>query len=96
MTSAYWGGKVTAPFTPDQVESLNAYQVSGVFHEFTCGSDEAHENEFNPPLIAAEGGWVCSAPLCDYTQDWAHGAMADWSWKRVAAGEWRPPESGRP
>lgn len=32
-------GFVYAPFTPEQIESLNRYQPSGVFHPFTCGGD---------------------------------------------------------
>jgi hypothetical protein len=85
------GGRVTAPFTASQVESLNAYQRSGVFHEFTC---QRHHACGKPafgggecvapvavPLLATEAGWVC--PHGDgYTQLWAHGFMADWSWKQ--------------
>jgi len=35
---------IKAPFTDDEVNNLNDYQVSGIFHEFTCGNqgDDAH------------------------------------------------------
>jgi hypothetical protein len=65
-----------APWTPTEVESLNAYQAAGVMHPFTCGNDSAHYL-----LRAAAPGWEC--PCCEYTQDWAHPWMADWSWRRI-------------
>jgi hypothetical protein len=33
------GDEVSAPFTDDQVASLNAYQAEGAWHPFTCGID---------------------------------------------------------
>jgi len=69
----------TAPFTPDEVQSLNAFQGSGCFHPFTCGNDSGH-----PDLVATESGWSCLA--CDYRQEWAHAFQADWSWRRHADG----------
>lgn len=60
-------------FTPDQVESINAYQRAGVFHPFTCGTEGCGTD-----LVAHEEGLRC--PRCAYTQDWVHGFMADWSW----------------
>ena len=69
---------VRAPFTPEQVNSLNAYQFSGIFHEFTCGNDACPGTSDQRVLYALEDGWHCRA--CSYTQDWAHRAMADWSW----------------
>jgi hypothetical protein len=59
-----------APFTEEQVAGLNAYQKATNIHPFTCGNDSSH-----PVLIASTDGWYCSA--CDYTQVWAHAAMAD-------------------
>jgi len=77
--------KVVAPFTPDQVASLNRYQASGRFHEFTCGNAECPRFgpgfRLQPVLRAFEDGWHCPAPGCGYTQDWAHAWMADWSWE---------------
>jgi hypothetical protein len=73
---------IEAPFTPAQVESLNGFQSSGVFHPFTCGNDNCPgkgRNFINLDILeATEQGWVC--PSCDYTQDWAHNFMADNSW----------------
>lgn len=59
-----------APWTPEQVEALNAYQQLGYVHEFTC--PESHEDR---TLLAGPNGWVCLR--CGYTQDWAHEFMAD-------------------
>jgi hypothetical protein len=71
---------VYAPFAPDQVESLNGYQQSGAFHEFTCGNDDCPAEQ--AVLVATGDGWRC--PSCAYTQDWAHDAMADGTWR-----DWR-------
>lgn len=65
---------VKAPFTPEQVDSFNSFQHRSRFHPFTCGNKSNHT-----VLVAAEDGWCCQD--CDYTQDWAHSFMADWSWK---------------
>jgi hypothetical protein len=73
--------QIQAPFTEDQVNSLNEYQPSGVFHPFTCGGDKCRND-----LVATKEGWVCPDPECDYTQDWAWNWMADWSWKKM---DWR-------
>lgn len=70
-------GHALAPFTADQAASLNAYQHGGVMHEFTCGNDSRHF-----PLVALIGdGWTCLD--CDYTQNWAHDWMADWTWQTL-------------
>jgi hypothetical protein len=63
-------------FTQDQVDSINGYQVCGMWHPFTCG----HNHDGERVLVATLTGMKC--PTCDYTQDWAHGFMADWSWKK--------------
>jgi hypothetical protein len=63
---------VFAPWSIDQVASLNAYQASGHFHPFTCDRG-AHV------LVATPQGWIC--PQDDYTQAWAHDFMLDWSWR---------------
>jgi putative ribosome biogenesis GTPase RsgA len=65
---------VTAPFTPFQVQSLNEYQVSGVFHEFTCGGKSCR-----CILEANPHGWEC--PSCGFKQNWAWSWMADWTWE---------------
>jgi hypothetical protein len=73
---------IKAPWTPDQVEALNAFQHSQKVHPFTCGNDrgdaahrayaEAHGEDMGQ-LVAHEDGWHC--PVCDYRQDWAHEFM---------------------
>ncbi len=68
-------GMVLAPFTLDQSLSLNAWQVAGFFHPYTCGNDSGHGL-----LMATVGaGWQC--PDCDYTQNYALAWSADWSWR---------------
>lgn len=69
-------GRITAPWTDEQVESLNEFQVSGVMHPFTCNRHPAERI-----LMALPEGWEC--PSCDYTQTWAHRWMVDGSWEFV-------------
>jgi hypothetical protein len=76
--------EIKAPFTPDQVESLNAFQQSRVMHPFTGNNDLLPDGQ-DDVLIATENGWH-SLNDPDYTQDWAHHWMADWSWKQL---DWR-------
>jgi hypothetical protein len=82
--------KVVAPFTLDQVASLNAYQVAGVMHPFTCGGHTHGHGGIR--LIAAEDGWRCASDDCNYRQDWAHSFMADWSWRGLAISTVEPDE----
>lgn len=65
--------KIIAPWTPEQVDSLNAYQTSGAFHPYTCVT---HSDE---PLVATPAGWTC--PCCSYRQDWALASMTDNTWR---------------
>lgn len=75
--------RIEAPFTATQVRGLNEYQTRTAFgrdmHPFTCANrgDGHHGEEGGDTgvLIATYEGWVC--PHCDYTQDWAHGFMAN-------------------
>lgn len=69
-------GKVDAPWSPDQVASLNAYQDSGRFHPFT---GKRKENGDETVLIATTVGWT-ETPRGPIVQTWAHDFMADWSW----------------
>lgn len=71
-------GKVSAPFTDDQVASLNAFQDSGTMHPFTCNRPWCEG-----VLKAEADGLWCAAQYCSYVQFWAHGWMADWSWKKM-------------
>lgn len=66
-----------APWTEDQISSLNDYQASGRFHPFTCVMPG------HGALTAITSGWICLEPDCRYRQPWAHGWMADRSWERT-------------
>lgn len=64
-----------APWTTDQVNSLNAYQRYGYVHPYT--------SENGNVLIATKDGWVEEedGPV---VQDWAHEFSLDWSWNNTA------------
>lgn len=64
-----------APWTEDEVQSLNDYQDARMMHPFTCG------NNSNDVLEATADGWICL--FCEYIQDWAHLWMADGSWRAL-------------
>lgn len=71
--------KVFAPWTDEQVRSLNDYQSSGVFHPFTG------RNELAPPgeddvLVATSEGWISDLDP-DYRQGWAWEWMANRHWE---------------
>src|SRR5262245_46147834 len=55
---------IRAPWTPEQVANLNAYQANCRFHPYTCR--DRHN------LVATPAGWVCVEQGCDYQQTWAH------------------------
>lgn len=61
---------VKAPWIAEQVDALNAFQQSGLLHQFTC---PGHEGGGDRTLVATRRGWIC--PHCDYAQDWAHDFM---------------------
>lgn len=72
--------KLVAPWTEEQVATLNRYQASGIGHQYTCGWDTCggkEETGLRMPLVATDRGWCCSWRECSYTQDWAHGFDAD-------------------
>lgn len=75
--------RLTAPWTPEQVAALNAWQTNDRLHPFTCGNDRmdaahvAYQRENGGDfgqLFATTDGWIC--PVCDYRQDWAYAGMA--------------------
>ena len=70
--------QINAPWTPDQVASLNGYQNCGYCHPFT-GTRKPNGDE--TILLATPEGWVEheGGPV---TQTWAYPFMADWTWKR--------------
>lgn len=63
--------KLFAPWTPEQVQHLNEWQMAGFVHPFTCRNDHKGDRI----LYAKEDGWHCWT--CDYRQDWCHDFMAD-------------------
>lgn len=78
-----------APWTPEQVAALNAYQRCGQMHPFTCGKRDRHRSTNAGVLVAVEHGWTCPALGCDYRQNWAHPFMATGPWPRPTIGPWR-------
>jgi hypothetical protein len=73
---------IRAPFTPEQVDSLNGFQMQSYWHPFTCGNDLCKLRNPENILIAMTSGWHCL--FCPYHQEWAHSFMADGSWKGYA------------
>lgn len=69
--------RVEAPWTQEQVDSLNGYQQAGCFHPFT-GERKANGDQVD--LIATPEGWVevAGGPV---VQTWAYRAMTDGAWK---------------
>ena len=58
--------QIKAPWTPEQVKSLEEWQKNPMVHPFTCYN--GHE------LVPTPAGWIC--PRCpEYHQDWAHDFM---------------------
>ena len=68
-----------APWTNDQVASLNGWQACGAVHPFTGSYGPDGERYV---LIATNEGWleVEGGPV---VQTWAHSFMADWSWRHA-------------
>lgn len=65
---------VVAPFTDDEVHSLNEFQKCGFLHPFTC--------ECGEEMVADNAGWLCEK-CNDHVQDWAVRMMTDMSWKQL-------------
>lgn len=72
--------QITAPWTEDQVASLNGFQQAGFVHPFTGETPEGGGER--PTLIATSDGWVEyeGGPIC---QTWAHDWMGDWGWRAL-------------
>lgn len=71
-----------APWTPDEVLSLQQFQNTPEFHEFTCLHRGDGNHRGDGALTPTVRGWIC--PYCDYTQNWAHGFMLDGSHRETA------------
>lgn len=85
ITVSFAPADAKAPWTTEQVVSLNGYQRARVMHPFTCGNrgDARHaqvNSEFDV-LVATVNGWIC--PFCDWKQDWAHDFMANGAWREI-------------
>ncbi len=76
--------RVGAPWTDDQVASLNGWQQCGYVHPFTGSHGPDGERCI---LIATTAGWIerVGGPV---VQTWAHPFMADGSWKRAEGSVW--------
>lgn len=77
------GELLYAPWSPQTVQALTAFQDSARMHPFTCGGPHpelAARAEQRPVLRAAEDGWHCPDQGCGYTQPWAHAFMASAHW----------------
>lgn len=61
---------IEAPWTPEQVAALNAFQARSNIHPFTCGKCGGLE-----VLVATSTGWLCPKD-CGYSQTWAWESMA--------------------
>jgi hypothetical protein len=70
---------VFAPWTPEQIASLNACQRFGNSPPFTCGAPMERDEECGEILYATPLGWIC--PQCsNWQQDWAYPYMVNWGW----------------
>ena len=80
--------KVKAPYTDEQVKSLNEFQNNGIIHPFTCCSPsyinectrackeidgKIVEGTTDGLLVATKDGWIC--PCGKYKQDWSYKFM---------------------
>lgn len=80
-------------WTETEVENLNRYQTSRAFHPFTCDNAVCRTKEpLFGNLTATTDGWICET--CDYTQDWAHAFMLDFTEEAMyEAQPWKKPKS---
>lgn len=78
-----------APWTADQVASLQAFQTAGSMHPFTGENSKGEKVD----LIPTEAGWIAEEGGA-VVQDWCHYWMENWSW----VGGWlqfRPDKAAR-
>lgn len=80
---------VRAPWTTDQVASLEAFQESEHLTPYICRSPDCPSRGYVRcpddalPLAADRDGLHCiEAGSCGYAQDWAHASALDWSWQQ--------------
>lgn len=69
--------RLIAPWTTDQVESLNAYQKDvPAGNRYLC----EFKSSSHKPLLATGAFWEC--PDCHYRGYWAYSIALDWSWRK--------------
>lgn len=73
---------ISAPFTGEQVQSMNGFQTRSMMHPMTCRADDCRVTYGAGPMTATTLGWMCRH--CDYRQDWTFIFTADWSWVQHA------------
>lgn len=64
-----------APWTEEQVRTLNIHQTNPLNHPYTCGGDRKSHPDGEGVLEATRDGWRC--PYCGYRQDWCHDFFAN-------------------
>jgi hypothetical protein len=69
---------INAPFTGEQVQSMNGFQTRSLMHPMTCRVDDCRSVNGSGPMTATTLGWMCRS--CDYRQDWTFIFTTDWSW----------------
>lgn len=69
-----------APWTDDEVASLNEFQQCDRWHPFT-GTRKPNGDE--TLLIATKDGWI-EEPGGPVVQTWAHGFMVNWDWRKAS------------
>lgn len=67
--------KTFAPWEPQQIESLRAYQQSTAFFPFVCKYNHDHI------LTAQKNALVCDQ--CGDKRTWAYEWMLDFSWREL-------------
>lgn len=72
--------KIYPPWTQQQVDTLNLWQVYSGFHPYTCARGHGEPRA----LVATMSGWVCEHVGCHHRQHWAHAwtASSDWVFNR--------------
>lgn len=61
---------LTAPWSQEVINELNAHQGGDSRHPYTCGRLSCRRDHPDAILRATSDGWRCDH--CDYEQNWAH------------------------
>lgn len=67
-----------SPWTPEEVDHINAWQDCEYVHPYTCPCDHP-ETDDEVLLAADETGLHCPEPSCEYEQSWVHRTTSDGS-----------------